>query len=82
MYDGNGYPYGLKGEEIPLEARVLAIASTFDVIYSRDEESSEAGFTNALNELKKGSGTRFDPYLVERFVSIYEKESVKAGGDK
>ena len=80
-YDGTGYPYGLKGEEIPLEARVLAIASTFDVIASRNGEASRENFAKALDELKKDSGTKFDPYLVERFVNIYKKESVRAGGD-
>ena len=81
MYDGTGYPYGLKGEDIPLEARILAIASTFDAISTQGNDSPELNLTRALEELKMGSGTKFDPYLVKRFISIYEKESVKAGGD-
>ena len=82
MYDGTGYPYGLKGEDIPLEARILSIASTFDVISTENNDSSEPGITKALEELKRGAGTNFDPYLVDKFINIYEKKSAKAGGDK
>ncbi len=82
MYDGTGYPDKLQGENIPLEARILAIASVFDVISTGNTDSSETGMIKALEELKRDAGTKFDPYLVERFVKIYEKESVKAGEDK
>ena len=81
MYDGTGYPYGLKGEDIPLEARILAIASVFDVVSTRNDGASESNYATALEELKEGSGTKFDPNLVGKFISIYEKEFVKTGGD-
>ena len=80
MYDGTGYPYGLKGEDIPLEARILAIASVFDVVSTRNDGASESNYATALEELKEGSGTKFDPYLVEKFVAIYEKKPVETGG--
>jgi diguanylate cyclase (GGDEF)-like protein/putative nucleotidyltransferase with HDIG domain len=81
-FDGTGYPYGLVGEDIPLEARILAIASAFDAESTRNGRPGESGIKAALRLIKDGAGTKFDPYLVERFVKIYEKESVKAGGDK
>jgi diguanylate cyclase (GGDEF)-like protein/putative nucleotidyltransferase with HDIG domain len=81
-FDGTGYPFGLEGEDIPLEARILAIASSFDTASTRDHRTGEAGINAALELIKDGAGAKFDPYLVERFVNIFEKESVKAGGNK
>ena len=81
-WDGSGYPYGLEGEDIPLEARILSIASTFDTISTRNGRSGGSGIKEALKYIREGAGTKFDPCLVERFVKIYEKESVNAVGDK
>jgi diguanylate cyclase (GGDEF)-like protein/putative nucleotidyltransferase with HDIG domain len=72
-YDGSGYPDGLKGDDIPLEARILAIADAFTNMTSEKADSETLTHEHALNELKQGAGTQFDPYLVERFVGIYEK---------
>jgi HD-GYP domain-containing protein (c-di-GMP phosphodiesterase class II) len=81
-YDGTGYPEGLKGEEIPLEARILAIADAFAAMTSarpyRDAYCNE----KVIRELKRGAGKQFDPKLVEVFVSLIETgvpEKVKAG---
>ena len=69
-YDGSGYPLGLKGEAIPLEARILGIVDAFAAMTSarayRDALSSE----EALEELRKGAGKQFDPNLVEAFISV------------
>jgi diguanylate cyclase (GGDEF)-like protein/putative nucleotidyltransferase with HDIG domain len=76
-YDGTGYPSGLKGDNIPLEARILAIANTFDILLTADNDDSAINM--ALEEIKRFAGTKFDPYLVDKFVAIYEKKPVKTG---
>jgi diguanylate cyclase (GGDEF)-like protein/putative nucleotidyltransferase with HDIG domain len=81
-YDGNGYPEGLKGKDIPLDARILAIAGAFEALVSDGNESDAAAISAALIEIKKGSGTKYDPYLTEKFISIYEKKPAITGGGK
>ncbi len=71
-YDGKGYPYGLKGDEIPYVARIIGIADAYDAITSNRiyEKAQVADY--AVNELKKGRGTQFDPYLTDVMLSIIE----------
>jgi len=69
-YDGNGYPQGLKGEEIPLEARILAIADAFAAMTSERPFSSVLSYEAALEEIKRCAGKQFDPKLAEVFLSI------------
>ena len=69
-YDGSGYPEGLKGEEIPLGARILAIADAFAAMTSERPYSKALPIEEALEELKRGAGTQFDPKLVDVFLSI------------
>jgi HD-GYP domain-containing protein (c-di-GMP phosphodiesterase class II) len=68
-HDGLGYPKGLKGEEIPLEARILALADAFAAMTSERAYSNALTFEDALEEIKRGAGTQFDPQLVEIFCS-------------
>jgi diguanylate cyclase (GGDEF)-like protein/putative nucleotidyltransferase with HDIG domain len=73
-FDGSGYPDGLKGNDIPLEARILAIADAFAAMTSERPYSETFTHEQAVEELKRSAGTQFDPYLVERFISfIYER---------
>jgi len=81
-YDGTGFPHGLKGEDIPLDARILAIASAFDISISNMNDSGSATVPAALDELKKGAGTKFDPHLVEKFIALYEKKPAITRGEK
>ncbi|MBN1160396.1 MAG: diguanylate cyclase [Dehalococcoidales bacterium] len=74
-YDGTGYPDGLKGEDIPLISRILAIANEFAVITSGSSSSESKTHEEALEELRQRSGKDFDAYLVEQFVSIFELQS-------
>ena len=69
-YDGTGYPEGLKGEEIPLEARILAIADAYAAMTSDRCHSSALSHEQALAEIKCGAGTQFDPNLARVFLSI------------
>jgi diguanylate cyclase (GGDEF)-like protein len=69
-YDGSGYPSGKKGEEIPIEARILAIADSYVALTSERSDSGTLSHKRALEELQKSAGTQFDPYLLEKFVAI------------
>ncbi|SMB88489.1 HD domain-containing protein [Thermanaeromonas toyohensis ToBE] len=64
-YDGKGYPYGLKGEEIPLPSRILAVADAFDAMTSRRPYQPIRTPQEALERLRQGAGTQFDPQVVE-----------------
>lgn len=67
-YDGAGYPAGLKGEEIPAGARMLAIADALAAMTSSRPYRPALGTPQALDELEKNAGTQFDPAMVSRFV--------------
>jgi|GEM_PF-2147179 len=72
-WDGTGYPAGLQGEEIPLEARILAIADAFTALASARPYRSALSYEKAIEEIKKGAGTQFDPKLAEAFVAMIQK---------
>ncbi|OGO18451.1 MAG: hypothetical protein A2Z15_02805 [Chloroflexi bacterium RBG_16_50_11] len=74
-YDGTGYPDGQKGEAIPLISRILAIANEFATMTSEKLQSESKTHEKALEEIKQGSGTYFDPHLVELFNSIFETQT-------
>ena len=69
-YNGCGYPHGLKGEEIPLGSRIIAIADAFDAMTSNRAYRNSLKPDEALNIIKQGAGKQFDPHLVEIFESI------------
>jgi len=78
-YNGNGYPQGLKGEEIPLLSKILQVADAFDAMTSERPYRRIPGIERAINELSRCSGTQFDPEIVEIFISIigqYTKRTV------
>ena len=68
-YNGSGYPRGLKGEEIPLGARIFAVADTLDAMCSDRPYRKALPVTAARDEIKKFSGTQFDPRVVSAFLS-------------
>lgn len=69
-YDGSGYPYGLAGEEIPLEARIFALADTLDAITSDRPYRKGSDFEVAFLEIDKGRSSQFDPLVVDSFFSV------------
>ena len=71
-YDGTGYPCGLKGEEIPLSARIFAVVDAYDAIISKRPYKPALPHEEALRRIKKDSGTHFDPMVVEAFFQIHE----------
>jgi HD-GYP domain-containing protein (c-di-GMP phosphodiesterase class II) len=68
-WDGTGYPRGLKGKRIPLTARVVAIADSFDAITHRRRYSAGRSFSEAVKAIAAGRNTQFDPELVDLFLS-------------
>jgi putative nucleotidyltransferase with HDIG domain len=70
-WDGNGYPRGLREEEIPLSARIFAVVDAYDAMTSnrcyRDSQDTDT----ALDEIRRHAGTQFDPRVVEAFAKIY-----------
>ena len=73
-FDGGGYPGGLKGEEIPLLARIIAVADTFDAITSDRAYRPGRAPQEALAKIRGVAGTQLDPELVEVFEEVYTKD--------
>lgn len=69
-YDGSGYPDGLRGEDIPLECRILSIIDSFDAMTNDRPYHKSISIGQALTELRKCSGKQFDPDLVKNFIKI------------
>ena len=69
--DGGGYPQGLRGEEIPLGARIFAVADAFDAMTSDRPYRAARPPEQALAEILRCSGNQFDPAVVKAFLSVY-----------
>lgn len=72
-YDGSGYPGQLKGDEIPLLARIIKVADTFDAMTSDRAYRKALSFETAFSELRKFCGTQFDPAVVDAFFVAYKE---------
>ena len=92
-YDGNGYPFGKKGEDIPLGSRIIAIADAFDSMVSDRAYRQGLSHEEALRLIEEKAGSQFDPKLIDVFKSILpaasaeikeyeEKQSLKMAADK
>ncbi len=71
-WNGRGYPDGLKGEEIPLSARILAVADVYDVLTSQRPYKAPLSIGTARERLLKGSGTSFDPLILQAFLHLID----------
>jgi diguanylate cyclase (GGDEF)-like protein len=71
-FDGTGYPDGLKGEDIPLEARILAIADAFAAMTSHKPYSRTLTHEQGLQEIERCAGTQFDPTLARHFIALHK----------
>lgn len=69
-YDGSGYPYGLKGEKIPLMGRIVALADSFDAILSDRKYQKSRTFEKAIAAVKEQKGTQFDPKILSTFLKV------------
>jgi putative nucleotidyltransferase with HDIG domain len=72
-YDGKGYPYGRKGEEIPLAGRILGVADALDAMLSDRPYRPAMNLLQALLEVQRNAGTQFDPHVVEALLRVAEK---------
>lgn len=72
-FDGSGYPRGLRGEEIPLGARIFAVADALDAITSDRPYRRATSFATARKEIRKNSGTQFDPSVVEVYLNMPDR---------
>lgn len=75
-YDGRGYIHGLKGEEIPLNARIIGIADAFDAMTANRVYRKKLDFEYVLGELKRGRGTQFDPKLVDIMLGLIDDGTI------
>ena len=77
-WDGHGYPSGKAGEEIPIEARVLAIADAFDAMTSDRPYRRALSRADALAEVERCAGTQFDPEIARVFVGLFAESELPA----
>jgi putative nucleotidyltransferase with HDIG domain len=74
-YDGKGYPHGLKGEEIPLGARIMAVADSYEAMTSDRPYRKALSQEIAVQQLKEGMGMQFDPMMVAAFLTVLDQEA-------
>ena len=77
-YDGNGYPNGLSGDEIPEVARIIAVADSFDAMYSDRQYRKRLDFDKAISIIREASGTQLSPEVVDAFFRLVDKGEIKA----
>lgn len=75
-WNGAGYPCGLKGEDIPLSARIMAVADVFDALVSRRSYKDGFPFEKAMAIIREGSGAHFDPHIAEAFMNASDEVRV------
>ena len=76
-YDGRGYPRRIAGKDIPLAARILCIADSFDAMVSKRSYKPSMSVEFAVNELERGAGAQFDPELVPVFIGLVKDGSIR-----
>ena len=75
-YDGSGYCHGLKGEQIPLDARIIGIADAFDAMTANRVYRKQQDLDFVIAELKRCSGTQFDPKLVDILLALIDEGEI------
>ena len=76
-YDGTGYPDGLKGEDIPYIARMLAVVDSFDAMTSNRPYKNKKTYVQAIKEIERCSGTQFDPCIAKVFIEVIKENEKK-----
>ena len=80
-WDGKGYPYGLRGEEIPLGARIIAVADSYDAMTTDRPYRRALSRDVVMAELKRGAGVQWDPDVVAAFLRILGDETPSGSED-
>ena len=80
-YDGTGYPDGLKGEEIPIHARIIAVADSYDAMQSRRIYRNPLGTAVIYNEILNNRGTQFDPEIADVFLKLLDENRLVINAD-
>lgn len=78
-WDGSGYPHGLKGENIPLDARIVSVADVFDALVSHRAYKPAWEETHAISEMLKLRGNKFDPEILDVFMQHLPDMAIPAG---
>lgn len=81
-YDGSGYPDGLKGSDIPLDARIISVADSYDAMIARRPYHNARDHQAVMDILISESGSKHDPDLVHAFGAVIEKSGMRAGQEK
>jgi HD-GYP domain-containing protein (c-di-GMP phosphodiesterase class II) len=81
-FDGAGYPDGLKRDQIPLGARIIAVADAFDAMTSRRPYRAALDLDTAVQEIRRGSGKQFDPSVVEAFLEVLARSGTGSEKDE
>lgn len=83
-FDGTGYPFGIKGEDIPLGSRIIAVADAFDSVISNRIYRNKIDYDSALLKIKSASGSQFDPLIVKAFEECFSAivEAVKKSDEE
>src|SRR6185295_17344997 len=76
-YDGTGYPSGLKKEQIPLGARIMAVVDAFEAMIRERPYKKKLSIQAAISELKSNSGTQFDPRVINAFVELSKQKKFR-----
>jgi HD-GYP domain-containing protein (c-di-GMP phosphodiesterase class II) len=82
MVNGEGYPQGLKGDEIPLMAKIVAVADTFDAMTTDRPYQLAMKFADAIARIEAFVGTRYDPKVVAAFVQACDEGQIRPGSVK
>ena len=75
-FDGSGYPQGLKGNEIPLGARIMGVVGAFEAMITKRPYRLSLSLNKAIDEIKKNSGKQFDPEVVQSFLKVVKRKDV------
>ncbi len=81
-YDGKGYPNQLSGEEIPIEARIIAVIDSYDAMSSNRPYREALSREEAIQELQDYAGTQFDPRVVEEFLAVIDEEEAPSSAEE
>jgi len=75
-FDGSGYPKGLKGNEIPLGAKIMAVVSSFEAMITKRSYRAARSISEAVEEIRKNSGRQFDPRVAQVFLKIIKRKDI------